>query len=323
MNKEELGQIISKARKQNNLTQIELAKKLNVTDKAISNWETGKNLPDQETIKNIEMILNIKLTEENDNSLNIKLLSSNHHLKITLIILLLILTLSIFIITYLIHQINHNQIYELSLSSSQDLTLTNSHILTDNSTIIIDLNELTLSIPHKPDYKVTLYYEEQKLVTKENFHHLTYYSSSNKTPNINHFKLKIEYQDYSNTIIQNTYNLTSTKISSSSITSISQDTLNLLKNNSYQEIEPNIYEKKVDNLLYKYYSNTNTIYLEYLDSNNNYIIASSDSIVNIKYTITKNNQVIEYKLDNTISSSPSYIEISTYLIKELNKLTIS
>jgi len=68
MDKEELGKIISSARKQNNLTQVELVKKLNVTDKAISNWETGKNLPDQEIIKNIEMTLNIQLSKDNDTS---------------------------------------------------------------------------------------------------------------------------------------------------------------------------------------------------------------------------------------------------------------
>ena len=44
--KEEIGKLIASKRKELNITQQELAKKLNVTDKAISNWETGKNYPD-------------------------------------------------------------------------------------------------------------------------------------------------------------------------------------------------------------------------------------------------------------------------------------
>lgn len=37
----ELGDFIAKIRKENQLTQAELAKRLNVTDKAVSRWERG------------------------------------------------------------------------------------------------------------------------------------------------------------------------------------------------------------------------------------------------------------------------------------------
>ena len=46
MNQEEIGKFISKLRKENNMTQHVLAEKLNVTDRTISNWETGRRLPD-------------------------------------------------------------------------------------------------------------------------------------------------------------------------------------------------------------------------------------------------------------------------------------
>ena len=41
---------IKRLRKENNLTQEEMAKKLNVTRQAISNWENNRNLPDFEMI---------------------------------------------------------------------------------------------------------------------------------------------------------------------------------------------------------------------------------------------------------------------------------
>ena len=41
-----IGKFISERRKLQNLTQSQLAEKLNITDRAISKWETGRSLPD-------------------------------------------------------------------------------------------------------------------------------------------------------------------------------------------------------------------------------------------------------------------------------------
>lgn len=46
MNQEKIGKFIAKKRKEKNLTQQELAEKLGVTDRSISNWENGKCMPD-------------------------------------------------------------------------------------------------------------------------------------------------------------------------------------------------------------------------------------------------------------------------------------
>ena len=41
MNQTKIGKFIAECRKQKNLTQMQLAEKLNITDKAISKWERG------------------------------------------------------------------------------------------------------------------------------------------------------------------------------------------------------------------------------------------------------------------------------------------
>ncbi|MDD5887984.1 MAG: helix-turn-helix transcriptional regulator [bacterium] len=46
MNQEKIGKFIAECRKKNNLTQTKLAETLNITDRAISKWETGKSMPD-------------------------------------------------------------------------------------------------------------------------------------------------------------------------------------------------------------------------------------------------------------------------------------
>ena len=46
MNKKNFSDIIVELRKEKRLTQQELAKKLNITDKAVSKWERGLSYPD-------------------------------------------------------------------------------------------------------------------------------------------------------------------------------------------------------------------------------------------------------------------------------------
>ncbi|MQS75847.1 helix-turn-helix domain-containing protein [Companilactobacillus halodurans] len=59
----ELSQQLKKYRKKTNLTQKELAMKLNVSDKTISSWETGRTYPDISSLINLSSILNISLDE--------------------------------------------------------------------------------------------------------------------------------------------------------------------------------------------------------------------------------------------------------------------
>ena len=46
MDQIKIGRFIAECRKKNNLTQMQLAERLNITDRAVSKWETGRSLPD-------------------------------------------------------------------------------------------------------------------------------------------------------------------------------------------------------------------------------------------------------------------------------------
>ena len=46
MDQLKIGKFIAECRKKENLTQMQLAEKLNITDRAVSKWETGKAMPD-------------------------------------------------------------------------------------------------------------------------------------------------------------------------------------------------------------------------------------------------------------------------------------
>lgn len=71
-------------RKMNKLTQGDLAKKLNYSDKAISKWERGENLPDLYILSMIADFYNISLNDlVSDNPSNPKIIKTKIHSLVT------------------------------------------------------------------------------------------------------------------------------------------------------------------------------------------------------------------------------------------------
>lgn len=58
-----IGKFIAKCRKEQNLTQMQLAEKLGITDRAISKWETGKSLPDSAIMLELCSLLKITVND--------------------------------------------------------------------------------------------------------------------------------------------------------------------------------------------------------------------------------------------------------------------
>ena len=63
MNQEKIGNYIKSKRKNKKITQEQLSEKLGVSNKAVSNWENGKNMPDLSLFKPLCEILDISINE--------------------------------------------------------------------------------------------------------------------------------------------------------------------------------------------------------------------------------------------------------------------
>ncbi len=83
MNQEKIGKFIAKRRKAKGFTQMQLAEKLGITDRAVSKWETGKAMPDTAVMLQLCDVLGINVNEllsgeefsmENSNQKNEQLL---------------------------------------------------------------------------------------------------------------------------------------------------------------------------------------------------------------------------------------------------------
>ncbi len=63
MNQEKIGKFIANKRKEKKITQVKLAEQLGVTEKSVSNWENGRNMPDLSLFKPLCEILDITINE--------------------------------------------------------------------------------------------------------------------------------------------------------------------------------------------------------------------------------------------------------------------
>ena len=63
MDQVKIGKFIAERRKNAGLTQMQLAEKLNITDRAVSKWETGKAMPDTSIMLDLCGILEISVND--------------------------------------------------------------------------------------------------------------------------------------------------------------------------------------------------------------------------------------------------------------------
>ena len=89
---------ITKLRKASDMTQAELAEKLNYSDKAVSKWERGESVPDVSVLKNIADLFDVKVdyllkaehTDESDRKVKVSKRTLRNRVMITGISVLLV-----------------------------------------------------------------------------------------------------------------------------------------------------------------------------------------------------------------------------------------
>ncbi len=63
LNQVKIGTFIAEVRKEKGMTQKELAERLNISDKTVSKWETGKGMPDNSILLELCHVLDISVNE--------------------------------------------------------------------------------------------------------------------------------------------------------------------------------------------------------------------------------------------------------------------
>lgn len=144
MNQEKIGNLIKQIRKNNNLTQKQLADKYGVTYQAVSKWENGKNIPDISLIKQMSKDFNIDIEDILEGKVNKK-----RNKKIILISIIIII---LFIIILTIKKQNNFSFSTLS-SQCANYNITGSIAYNDTKSSIYISNINYCGKENKTKYK--------------------------------------------------------------------------------------------------------------------------------------------------------------------------
>lgn len=95
-----IGKFISSKRKENNMSQSDLASILNVTNQAVSKWENGRGIPDIEMLKKLSEVFNINIEDILSGEENKKVKRKNiFYFIILFLVVVLLVVLVIFLNT--------------------------------------------------------------------------------------------------------------------------------------------------------------------------------------------------------------------------------
>ena len=114
MNNDKISEFIKKIRKDNHLTQKELANKYNVTYQAVSKWENGKNIPDISLLIKMSKDYNIDLSD----ILNININKYDNKINKKKYILIIMMIIVIISLIFVIIILNRNSSFEFKTIES-------------------------------------------------------------------------------------------------------------------------------------------------------------------------------------------------------------
>ena len=220
MNQEKIGKFIAKERKNNKLTQKELADKLRLSEKTISKWECGKGLPEvslmQPLCKELNISVNDLLNGEKDTKEEQAIIDYvNYEKKKSKKKIIIITTISILLITFILLTTiyffnNYGKItaYELS-GSTENFSLTGALFIKSNQNNILNTGKLTINneeIKDEDIKAISLSYKDNIIYTNYGKDLLSKYGtliqesdgyneyfSEEKINNIEDWTLTIEY----------------------------------------------------------------------------------------------------------------------------------
>lgn len=212
MNSNKTGEFIRILRKEKDLTQLELSKKLKVSNQSVSKWETGACLPDPSKLEKISKIFNVSITEllsgerktsdsEKDKNIIYDWFLSYYEEQkkkyksyiITIIVLSLIIIIPLLIC--LINNSSDCKVYSIYSDNSEDYVASGEIILTDEFESL-NLSELNIIDENENDeyytYEYALYINNDLIIKVgdiEAYEHSDYDETSDLLTDLNNINI--------------------------------------------------------------------------------------------------------------------------------------
>lgn len=144
-------------RKLNNMSQSDLAGKLNIQYQTISSWERGVSLPTIEQIIELSKLFNISINDlyyGNNKIIKKEEIKTKKNLKPLFLITLAVIMLSIFLVTYFVNDNNTNNVFKINFEGYDDFVETKNNRITK------------FPDASKEGYKFLGWYYNDKLITE-------------------------------------------------------------------------------------------------------------------------------------------------------------
>ena len=165
MDPKKIGNLIKRIRKENNLTQKDLANKYGVTYQAVSKWENGTNLPDISLIKEISNDYNIDINDFLDGN---NIVNKKKNINIILVIIIVILITGLIVLSVIHYNAHVKTDYSFkTLSTTCDIFKVTGSIAYDSKKSSIYLSNINYcggDDNNKYDDITCNLYEDDKLV---------------------------------------------------------------------------------------------------------------------------------------------------------------
>ena len=350
-----LSTLMIEGRKRKNLTQEELAKRLNVTRQAVSNWENDRNYPNVDILKNIALELDLKLSDvlEIDN----KALKKKHRKRLIILSIIFIIVLIVLIVMFFsILKRNKIAVYNFGIESD-DVNINGGTLVLSrvenylaigsitSDTILIDA-DTTIRLYQSLDSKERLIIEcnyHPNLIIREDYGYSEYFDKNFRIDNVymdiitkdNSYTYKLDFlKEFSNDGLFYFKNKAISDIEAPYETPnkpIIPE--NRLLNNGYTyDLDKEIYTKIYNECTFNYDNDNNTLYLNCTDSNNVFDVSAYVSINTMVVHLNKFNyesnafdDICTFVKDGEIEfSKGSFSFLENYyniLINEYNLLT--
>ncbi|MGN1379401.1 MAG: multiprotein-bridging factor 1 family protein [Bacilli bacterium] len=262
---EKVGSFIAILRKEKGMTQEELANYLMVSDKAVSKWEGGKNLPDIECQRKICKLFNISMEELHSGERNVKERAKNKKIhkqnKTFKILLLSLIPIFVFLFSYFIINFRAIKLYYSKdiRNNDNDTVFVDLMILNNNKKTLIALSNVSLV-----DYEIqatdfttlNIYSNNIKIYTTNEIRNEILFFK-NKKLDLNNIKIEIiittiddEIKKYSSKLdlheISFYKNETYTNDSNNNHQLLAkEDIIKKLEDNDFIKTDNNIYQKSI------------------------------------------------------------------------------
>ena len=165
MDPKKIGNLIKRIRKENNLTQKDLANKYGVTYQAVSKWENGTNLPDISLIKEISNDYNIDINDFLDGN---NIVNKKKNINILLVIIIVVLIIGLIVLSVIHYNAHVKTDYSFkTLSTTCDIFKVTGSIAYDSKKSSIYLSNINYcggDDNNKYDDITCNLYEDDKIV---------------------------------------------------------------------------------------------------------------------------------------------------------------